>query len=161
MGYRRLFIIRKDLNLSPGKLSAMLMHCVEAYYIGLIKPVIPIEMNLNAIGLPIREVAADSDDITHYKSTIYIPKEEYEQYIDGNFVKTVCEAKNKNKLLKAKDIANDLGLIEGRDYGIIADCCFTELEPEEENGTTIVGIWFRPLPDDIAHTISKKYQLYK
>lgn len=161
MGYRRLFIIRKDLNLSPGKLSAMLMHCVEAYYIRLIKPVIPIEMNLNAIGLPIREVAADSDDITHYKSTIYIPKEEYEQYIDGNFVKTVCEAKNKNKLLKAKDIANDLGLIEGRDYGIIADCCFTELEPEEKNGTTIVGIWFRPLPDDIAHTISKKYQLYK
>lgn len=161
MGYRRLFIIRKDLNLSPGKLSAMLMHCVEAYYIRLIKPVIPIEMNLNAIGLPIREVAADSDDITHYKSTIYIPKEEYEQYIDGNFVKTVCEAKNKNKLLKAKDIANDLGLIEGRDYGIIADCCFTELKPEEENGTTIVGIWFCPLPDDIAHTISKKYQLYK
>lgn len=161
MGYRRLFIIRKDLNLSPGKLSAMLMHCVEAYYIRLIKPVTPIEMNFNAIGLPVREVPADSDDITHYKSTVYIPKEEYEQYIDGNFVKTVCEAKNKNKLLKAKDIANDLGLIEGRDYGIIADCCFTELKPEEENGTTIVGIWFRPLPDDIAHTISKKYQLYK
>ena len=89
MGYRRLFIIRKDLNLSPGKLSAMLMHCVEAYYIRLIKPVTPIEMNLNAIGLPVREVPADSDDITHYKSTAYIPKEEYEQYIDGNFVKTV------------------------------------------------------------------------
>ena len=157
MGYRRLFIIRKDLNLSPGKLSAMLMHCVEAYYTSLIEPVTPIEMNLNAIGLPIRNVPADSDDITHYKSTVYIPKEEYEQYINGNFVKTVCEAKNKAKLLKAKE----LGLIEGRDYGIIADCCFTELEPEEENGTTIVGIWFRPLSDDTAHTISKKYQLYK
>ena len=30
-----------------------------------------------------------------------------------------------------------------------------------ENGTTLTGIWFRPLPDELAHKISKKYQLYK
>ena len=35
------------------------------------------------------------------------------------------------------------------------------LTPEEENGTTLTGIWFRPLEDDVAHSISKKYQLYK
>lgn len=28
---RRLFIIRKDLNLSPGKLAAMVGHCAEVY----------------------------------------------------------------------------------------------------------------------------------
>lgn len=28
---RRLFIIRKDLNLSPGKLAAMVGHCAEGY----------------------------------------------------------------------------------------------------------------------------------
>lgn len=29
---RRLFIIRKDLHLSPGKLAVMVAHCVEGYW---------------------------------------------------------------------------------------------------------------------------------
>ena len=35
------------------------------------------------------------------------------------------------------------------------------IEIENEDGTTLVGIWFKPLPDEVAHKISKKYQLYK
>ncbi|MBR6956121.1 MAG: hypothetical protein IKH72_03965 [Firmicutes bacterium] len=58
-------------------------------------------------------------------------------------------------------MAYELGLIEGTDFGLIFDNCMTELIPEEANGTTLTGIWFRPLDDDIAHSISKKYQLYK
>lgn len=34
---RRLFIIRKDLHLKPGKLSAMIAHCAEAYWTNLLK----------------------------------------------------------------------------------------------------------------------------
>ena len=34
---RRLFIIRKDLNLAPGKLAAMVAHCAEGYWINLLK----------------------------------------------------------------------------------------------------------------------------
>lgn len=33
---RRLFIIRKDLHLSSGKLAAMVGHCAEAYWTRLI-----------------------------------------------------------------------------------------------------------------------------
>jgi peptidyl-tRNA hydrolase len=33
---RRLFIIRKDLNLHPGKLAAMVGHCAECYWISLL-----------------------------------------------------------------------------------------------------------------------------
>ena len=56
MGYRRLFIIRKDLHLSPGKLSAMLMHCVEAYYTSKIREnAIPVEINPNSIGFCIKK----------------------------------------------------------------------------------------------------------
>ena len=33
---RRLFIIRKDLHLSAGKLAAMVGHCAEAYWTRLI-----------------------------------------------------------------------------------------------------------------------------
>lgn len=43
----------------------------------------------------------------------------------------------------------------------IYDKCLTELEPEEDNGTTLTGMWFCPLDDEVAHKISKKYQLYK
>ena len=33
---RRLFIIRKDLNLHPGKLAAMVGHCAECYWMKLL-----------------------------------------------------------------------------------------------------------------------------
>lgn len=75
--------------------------------------------------------------------------------------KTICEAKNKNQLLKVVPRAQELGLIEGLDFGYIRDNCLTELEPEDEDGRTLTGIWFRPLSDEIAHELSRKYQLYK
>ena len=34
---RRLFIIRKDLHLKPGKLAAMVGHCCEAYWTNAMK----------------------------------------------------------------------------------------------------------------------------
>ena len=145
MGYRRLFIIRKDLQLSPGKLAAMVGHCAEAYWTRLIRNKVVCQIiNTNA----------------YRTECIDIDKDTYEQYINGAFVKTVCQAKNKNQLLKAKTLAEELGLVENVDFGIINDRCLTELTPENEDGTTTVGIWFKPLPDEIAHQISKKYHLY-
>lgn len=128
---RRLFIMRKDLNMSAGKLASQVGHCAEAYWTNLIK-----------------DKQAPPQDII-------------DEYLNGLFIKTVCEARNKNHLLKAKEKALELGLIEGKDFGIIQDACFTELIPEEDDGTTITGIWFKPLSDEIAKSISKKYQLYK
>ena len=34
---RRVFVIRKDLNLKPGKLAAMVGHCAEGYFTNLLK----------------------------------------------------------------------------------------------------------------------------
>lgn len=141
---RRLFIIRKDLHLSAGKLAAMVAHCAEAYWTNLI-----------------RNNYIEKFDFENYYFNIQIPYEIYENYINDRFVKTICEAKNLNQLKKAEVLAADLGLVEGVDFGYINDCCLTELEPENEDGTCTVGIWFKPLNDEIAHQISKKYQLYK
>jgi peptidyl-tRNA hydrolase len=143
---RRLFIIRKDLHLSSGKLAAMIAHCAEGYWIRLI------ENNIsNADGKP--HVSFDLD------------KDIYDGYLCGRITKTVCEAKNLNKLLQARDMALALGLVENQDFGMINDACLTELTPEwiDENGEgrCTVGIWFKPLEDEVAHSISKKYQLYK
>ena len=139
---RRLFIIRKDLELKAGKLAAMVSHCAEAYWLNLIK-----------------------QKCSNNHCEFDIDKNIYDNYICDIFTKTICEARNLNQLNKAKEIADELGLIENTDYGFIDDCCKTDLEPEfvDENGIgrCRVGIWFKPLDDEIAHTISKKFKLYR
>lgn len=143
---RRLFIIRKDLHLSAGKLAAMVGHCAEAYWTNLIRNKLNFELK--------------GSENTIY-ATITLDKNIYDNYINDKFVKTICEAKNLNQLLKARTMAIELGLVEGIDFGLINDCCLTELKPENEDDTCTVGIWFKPLDDATAHSISKKYQLYR
>lgn len=100
-----------------------------------------------------------------YRGRIAFPVDVYEGWLNDIWTKTVCEAKNKGHLLKAVLIAEKLGLKENKDFFLIRDRCLTELEPEEidENGIgrTLTCIGFRPLDDDVAHTISKKFQLLK
>ena len=147
MGYRRLFIVRKDLHMSAGKLAAQVSHCAEAYWTRLLSR--------------FSKSGNCSYTQTETNFSVSLNSEILKNYIDGTFTKTICEAKNKNHLLKAKEKAVELGLVENVDFGLIYDCCLTEISPEEENGTTLTGIWFAPLQDDVAHEISKKYQLYK
>ena len=68
-------------------------------------------------------------------------------------------------LMKVVTVAEEMGLKEGTDFFPIKDNCLTELEPEEIGedgvGRTLTCIGFRPLSDDIAHQISRKYQLDK
>ena len=194
---RRLFIIRKDLHLTAGKLAAMVSHCAEAYWLNLLKNFAKqgrIKDN-EFVRLP-TEVVGDPDYWTRYRNPaiyeaakaahergekvfkypaenqrktysvgIELPKDIWHDYVNDIFTKTVCEAKNLNHLMKVVDIAKELGLQENVDYGFIDDCCKTELTPEftdeNGNGRCRVGIWFRPLPDDMSKELSKKYQLYK
>lgn len=157
MGYRRLFIIRKDLNLSPGKLSVQLSHCSEAYWINLIRQNAWANDGVDLPpGLSIKE-----PEIVNYEVRFQIEKGVFEDYIDDGITKTVCSAKNKYQLLKAVGYAEELGLVKNKDFGLIYDLCRTELTPEEEDGTCLTGIWFAPLPDETIQKISKKYQLYK
>lgn len=115
-------------------------------------------------GLHWEECLEDEIEI-NYKAKLTFDKDLYENWINGSFTKVVCEAKNKNKLMKTVEIAAGLGLKENEDYFIIRDNCLTELEPEEvdENGVgrTITCIGFAPLPAATANLISKKFQLYK
>ena len=149
-GYRRLFIIRKGLQMAPGKLASQVSHCAEAYWLHIIKSWETDQLS--------RSRTAPGGD---YHFAGELDGGIYENYINGPIKKTICEARNRNHLLKAKEKAEAMGLIEDVDFGLIRDLCLTELEPEDEDGRTTTGIWFRPLPDDTAHEISKKYQLYR
>ena len=148
---RRIFIIRKDLNLRPGKLAAMVGHCAEAYWTNMIKKDLPLAPASTEDG------ANDS----YYRMVLTIPRDVMDDYIMGIFTKTICECKNKEALHKIDDVIKELKLVEGVDYGYINDSCKTELTPENPDGTCTVGMWFRPLPDEDAHRISKKFQLYR
>ena len=150
---RQLIIARKDLNMSAGKLAAQVSHASMAF-----------------LTAPLRETKDDKNKIKRiengeYVFEIKIDAETYDDWICGIFTKTICEARNRNQLLKAKKMAEELGMEEEKDFFQIKDNCLTELEPEEvdENGVgrTLTCIGFRPLPDDVTHEISRKFQLYR
>lgn len=68
--------------------------------------------------------------------SFYLDREIYDDYLNDRITKTICEAKNLNKLLQARDMALTLVLVENQDFGMINDACLTELTPEwvDENG---------------------------
>lgn len=150
---RQLIIARKDLQMSPGKLAAQVSHASMAF----------IADRIRHGGLQ-KEYSVDTGEIEDYQITITMEPEVYDDWFSGIFTKTICEAKNRNQLMKAVSIAEELGLKEGKDFFLIKDNCLTELEPEEfdENGVgrTLTCIGFRPLPDGTAHAISRKFHLY-
>lgn len=143
--------------MGPGKLAAQVAHAAMAFLTTEIK---------NSVW----SFSGDYDpNNTERIYHVHISNDIFQGWIKGAFTKTVCEAKNRNQLLKAKTIAEELGLVEGRDFFLIKDNCLTDLEPEEEyinangevHGYTLTCIGFRPLEDEIAWKISKKFQLYK
>ncbi len=112
-----------------------------------------------------RLVSLETGETGTYNIQIEMRADVYDDWLCGIFTKTICEARNRNHLMKAVTAAEELGLNEGTDFFLIKDNCLTELEPEEvdENGVgrTLTCIGFRPLPDEMAHAISRKYQLYR
>ena len=188
---RRVFVIRKDLDLKPGKLAAMVGHCAEAYWTNLMKASIVTDNEFMALPAwenygngkvgpalykhpdlyrlskeafnrgekvftTLREDARKSVTVT-----MEIPKDIWEGYVNDIFTKTICECKNLNQLkTKVEPIAEELNLVPLVDWGYINDKCLTDLTPENEDGTCTIGAWFKPLPDEQAHMISKKFKLY-
>ena len=151
---RQLIIARKDLQMSPGKLAAQVSHASMAFLSNLIRN-----------SSEDRLVSLETGETGTYNIQIEMRADVYDDWLCGIFTKTICEARNRNHLMKAVTAAEELGLNEGTDFFLIKDHCLTELEPEEvdENGVgrTLTCIGFRPLPDEMAHAISRKYQLYR
>ena len=151
---RQLIIARKDLQMSPGKLAAQVSHASMAFLSNMIRS-----------GTVNKTTSVGTDEVDTYRIQIEMQSDIYEDWLCDIFTKTICEAKNKNQLMKSVTIAEEIGLKEGTDFFLIKDNCLTELEPEEVGedgiGRTLTCIGFRPLPDEIAHQISRKYQLYR
>ena len=135
--YKQIIIARKDLNMSHGKLAAQVSHGSMAFLSWFIR---------NNADLDGHVDAWINEGILH-------------NWIEGEFTKCVLQAKNKNQLLKAKTMAEELGMKEGEDFWLIRDNCHTELEPEED-GRTLTVIGFKPMDSEIIDKIGRKYHLY-
>lgn len=135
---KQIIIVRKDLDMSAGKMSAQVSHASMAFLSHWIRNNIEPDYSI--------KVAFDPDI--------------YDNWINDIFTKVILGAKNKNQLLKAKTMAEELGMIENEDFFLIRDNCLTELEPEED-GRTLTCIGFKPMHAEMIDPISKKYQLYK
>ena len=103
---RQVIIARKDLNMSPGKLAAQVAHASWAF----------ISQEIRGSG---SEIGGQLPDYMYVP--LVMKKDIYNEWFCGIFTKTICEAKNKTQLLKAKTIAEELGMKEGIDFFLIED----------------------------------------
>ena len=146
---KQLIIVRRDLEMSPGKMAVQVSHASMAFLTNAMR---------NPAGL------VHDDTSRKYHLLVDIECDIYDEWVKGIFTKIVCRAKNRNDLLKVVDVATSLCLTEDKDFFLIKDNCLTELEPEEvdENGVgrVLTCIGFKPLDDDTCKQLSKKYQLY-
>lgn len=101
---RQLIIARKDLNMSAGKLAAQVSHASMAF-----------------LTAPLRDAKDYKNRIKRIENGDYVfeikmDAETYDDWVCGIFTKTICEARNKNQLLKAKKMAEELGMEEGERF---------------------------------------------
>lgn len=158
--FKQIIICRKDLGMTVGKISAQVSHGSMAFLTNQMRT--HCEVPDKCDFMPNGEQYKNSN---YVKCSIFLEEDCFNEWINGIFTKAVLAARNKNHLLKAKKLAEEMGMKEGEDFFLIKDCCLTELEPEEydENGVgrTLTVIGFRPMDSEIIDKIGRKYQLYR
>ena len=80
---KQIIIVRKDLNMSKGKMAAQVAHASMAFL-------------TNAIKHSVCGTMTDLyvSPIKYYKCSLYIPEDIYKEWICGSFTKVILEAKN-------------------------------------------------------------------
>lgn len=149
--YKQIIIVRKDLQMSVGKICSQVSHASITFLTNTIRN--------NYSKWVAYGDCDDGGDKTYYSVELTFDQGLFEQWIDGEFTKCVLKAKNKSQLLKAKALAEEMGMTENKDFFCIYDNCHTELTPED-NGRTLTCIGFKPMDSEVIDKIGKKFQLY-
>jgi peptidyl-tRNA hydrolase len=122
-------IVRKDLieQMGVGKTSAQVAHA--------------------SLGVVLEKVKGNLREFTRIVNNPGVTN-----WLNGRFTKLVVYVKTKQKLLNLAEKLDNLGIRTK----LIYDACFTVLEPEEPDGTTLTCIGVIPMfRDDVPKCLQK------
>ena len=105
--YKQVIVVNKELNMSAGKMAAMVAHGSVSFFTNWFR----------------RNVSTENSSWTEY--TIYpnarIDKELFAQWIAGNFTKIILEVNNTDEMKAVIEKAHEYGMINGKDFFNIVD----------------------------------------
>lgn len=139
--YKQVIVVNKGLNMSHGKLGAMVAHGSVAYFCKWFK----------------QNVATSNETYNDYliKPTARIDKELYAQWIAGDFTKIILEVENTEKMKELVKAAQDYGFENDKDFFNIVD-----------ESTEFLGVpqWaviaFKPMDAEKIDPVTGKLDLY-
>lgn len=165
--WRQVILVRRDLNMSPGKLAAQVAHGSMAFIANYICNnfydcrwiVAP---NSKHDGFEVVETPYIG--YSTQKFTPVIDEGLMQGWFEGSFTKIVLGVKDKQELDEILTKAwKEYGFEENQDYFCIRDNCLTELEPEEIGedgiGRTLTVVGFSPMPKEIIDKVTGRLHL--
>ena len=129
-------IVRQDLQMSPGKMSAQCSHASSGIAL--------------AFYSESKRRIVNYEKLNSYRDAMHC-------WQTRSFGKVVLRVKSRDQLLK---ICQSLDK-EGIPYCPIFDACRTELEPEEPNGSVFTCIGLSPIFRDEVPKFIKKLQVFQ
>ena len=141
---KQVIVVNKSINMSPGKLAAMVAHGAVSYFTNwLVK-------NVDTI------YTTDVSDDEHYliKDDATFDKEIFDNWIKDSFTKIILEATPEEMEYVIKK-AREHGLYSGTDFFNIVD-----ESTEFESVPRWVAIGFRPMEDEQINPITGYLNLY-
>lgn len=105
--YKQVIVVNKELDMSPGKLSAMVAHGATSFFCEWFR----------------QNVATSNSTWIEYtiKPTARLDKELYAQWINGSFTKIILEVENTEEMKKIVQTAHEHGMINKQDFFNIVD----------------------------------------
>lgn len=139
MGSKQVIVVRKDIDMSPGKMGGQCAHAAMGVFFNWMKQF--------SVDIPLN----DNEFIRQYSISAYSESPEFD-YIEGSFTKVIVEVENEDELLELYNKASDMGFLTS----IITDAARTEFT---EPTTTCICIG--PISDEDCIGLTDHLKLYK
>lgn len=139
--YKQIIVVNKSLNMSPGKLAAMVAHGSISFITEWIR----------------HNIRTDCATSTEYAIDMRarVDRELYAEWICGNFTKIILEVKNEKELKEIVKKAHEYGMINRRDFFNIVD---ESTEFKDIPRWAVVA--FKPMENRVIDKITGNLNLY-
>lgn len=148
--WRQYIVVNRKLKMSRGKLMAQAAHASLAYFMKLLE-----ESHVYC------GEEGEWLNPSEYHLIVDIDENLYDKWIEEDYGKVVLAVDGRDELDAVIDRANENNLSEGYDYFVIKDNCYTELEPDNEDGTCTTCIGFRPMPKEDMEPVVGNLPLFR